>query len=87
MKSRPHISLDVTDLEASIRFYSAVFGIKPTKQRDDYANFRSLEPPLHLALVSQLGHQHNPSPNSTSVSSYLKTLSYMLGGSRLYQQG
>lgn len=63
MKFRPHISLDVTDLDASIRFYSAVFGIEPTKRRDDYANFRSLEPPLHLALVSQPGHQPSSSPN------------------------
>ena len=63
MKFRPHISLDVTNLDASIRFYSAVFGIEPTKRRDDYANFRSLEPPLHLALVSHPHHQRNSSPN------------------------
>ena len=63
MKLRPHISLNVTDLDASINFCSSVFGIEPTKRRDDYANFRSLEPPLHLALVSQPGHQHRPSPN------------------------
>lgn len=63
MKFRPHISLDVTNLDASIRFYSAVFGIEPTKRRDDYANFRSLEPPLHLALVSHPPHQRNSSPN------------------------
>jgi len=63
MKSRPHISLNATDLDASIRFYGAVFGIEPTKQRDDYGNFRLEEPPLHLALVSQPGHQLSPSPN------------------------
>jgi catechol-2,3-dioxygenase len=63
MKFRPHISLDVTNLDASIRFYSAVFGIEPTKRRDDYANFRLEEVPLHLALVSQPSHQHNLSSN------------------------
>lgn len=56
-KARPRWGRNVTDLDASIRFYSSVFGIEPTKRRDDYANFRSLEPPLHLALVSHPGHQ------------------------------
>lgn len=63
MKFRPHISLDVADLDASIRFYSAVFGTEPTKRRSDYANFRLEEPSLHLALVSQPGHQLSSSPN------------------------
>ena len=63
MKFRPHISLDVADLDASIRFYSAVFGTEPTKRRSDYANFRLEEPSLHLALVSQPGHQLSPDSN------------------------
>ncbi len=63
MQSRPHISLDVTDLDASVHFYSVVFATKPTKQREDYANFRLEEPPLHLALVSQSEHLLGTSPN------------------------
>lgn len=63
MQPRPHISLDVTDLEAAINFYSAVFACLPTKRYDDYANFRLEEPALHLALVVQTqstreGNQH-----------------------------
>lgn len=49
--SRVHINITVSDLEASIAFYSRVFGTGPTKQRVDYANFRLDEPALHLALV------------------------------------
>jgi len=51
MEFRPHISLEVTDLEAAITFYRKVFNTDPTKRYDDYANFRLTEPALHLALV------------------------------------
>ncbi len=57
MKFRPHISLEVSDLEASIDFYSAIFNIEPTKQYADYANFRLEEPALHLALVHKPSHE------------------------------
>jgi catechol 2,3-dioxygenase-like lactoylglutathione lyase family enzyme len=57
MKFRPHISLEVSDLEASIHFYQTVFGTEPTKQYADYANFRLEEPALHLALVNKPGHR------------------------------
>lgn len=48
---RVHINIPVSNLEASIAFYSKVFGTEPSKQRIDYANFRLDEPALHLALV------------------------------------
>ncbi|MBC8123590.1 MAG: VOC family protein [Gemmatimonadaceae bacterium] len=51
MQYRPHISLDVADLEAAVRFYCAVFGVAPTKRYLDYAHFRLESPALHLALV------------------------------------
>lgn len=50
---RVHINIPVSNLEASIVFYSKVFGTEPTKLRPDYANFRLDEPALHLALVHQ----------------------------------
>ncbi|MCB9896064.1 MAG: VOC family protein [Planctomycetes bacterium] len=56
MKSRIHISLSVSDLHSSVAFYSALFGAEPTKQRDDYANFRLDRPSLHLALVKAPEH-------------------------------
>ena len=56
MKSRIHISLSVSDLHSSVAFYKALFGAEPTKQRDDYANFRLDRPGLHLALVKAPEH-------------------------------
>jgi len=49
MSFRPHISLEVADLQRSAQFYSQVFDTNPTKVYPDYVNFR-LES-LHLALV------------------------------------
>lgn len=47
---RIHISLNVSSLKDSIGFYTALFGQGASKTRDDYANFRLDEPPIHLAL-------------------------------------
>ena len=48
---KPHLSLDVSDLEASIAFYAKLFGTHPMKQRPGYAKFDLAEPALNLALV------------------------------------
>ncbi len=45
-----HLSLLTTDLDASVRFYSALFGLRPDKLHDDYARFTVADPPLVLAL-------------------------------------
>ncbi|MBJ7902361.1 VOC family protein [Streptomyces sp. DSM 110735] len=49
--SRAQLALRVSDLEASIAFYSKLFGTQPAKRRDDYANFALTEPPLKLVLI------------------------------------
>ncbi|MEU2735432.1 ArsI/CadI family heavy metal resistance metalloenzyme [Streptomyces sp. NPDC007095] len=49
--SRVQLALRVPDLQASIAFYSKLFGTKPAKLRDGYANFAVAEPPLKLVLV------------------------------------
>jgi catechol 2,3-dioxygenase-like lactoylglutathione lyase family enzyme len=49
--SRVQLALRVSDLEASIAFYSKLFGTEPAKLRDGYANFAIAEPPLKLVLV------------------------------------
>ena len=49
---RPHISLDVHTVPASVEFYRKVFGVAPQKQTTDYAKFDLMEPPLNLTLVS-----------------------------------
>ena len=49
--SRVQLALNVTDLEASVAFYSAMFGVEPAKRRPGYANFAVAEPPLKLVLI------------------------------------
>lgn len=51
MNARVHVSLAVRDLDASVAFYTGLFGRDPAKRRDDYANWRLDEPGLMLALV------------------------------------
>jgi catechol 2,3-dioxygenase-like lactoylglutathione lyase family enzyme len=45
-----HLSLNVADLDRSLAFYQAFFGLAPHKVRPGYANFDVAEPPLKLAL-------------------------------------
>jgi catechol 2,3-dioxygenase-like lactoylglutathione lyase family enzyme len=51
MSSRAQLALRVPDLEASIAFYSKLFGTEPAKRREGYANFAIAEPPLKLVLI------------------------------------
>jgi catechol 2,3-dioxygenase-like lactoylglutathione lyase family enzyme len=47
---KPHISLNVTDIEASAAFYEKAFGVAPTKRRPDYAKFDLQQPMLNLTM-------------------------------------
>ncbi|MFG2563204.1 ArsI/CadI family heavy metal resistance metalloenzyme [Streptomyces sp. NPDC048496] len=49
--SRAQLALNVADLEASVTFYSKLFGIEPAKRRPGYANFAITAPPLKLVLI------------------------------------
>ncbi|MFJ8133782.1 ArsI/CadI family heavy metal resistance metalloenzyme [Streptomyces hydrogenans] len=49
--SRVQLALRVADLEASIAFYTRLFGTEPAKRRAGYANFALVEPPLKLVLI------------------------------------
>ena len=49
--SRVQLALNVSDLEASVAFYAAMFGVQPHKRRPGYANFAIAEPPLKLVLI------------------------------------
>ncbi|MFF3336198.1 ArsI/CadI family heavy metal resistance metalloenzyme [Streptomyces sp. NPDC002888] len=51
MTSRVQLALRVPDLDASVAFYSKLFGTEPAKLRDGYANFAIAEPPLKLVLI------------------------------------
>ncbi len=53
--SRVQLAINVDDLEASIAFYSTLFGTEPHKLRPGYANFAIAEPPLKLVLLENPG--------------------------------
>lgn len=45
-----HVGLNVTNLEASIVFYSKVFGVEPVKVKSNYAKFLLKDPGLNFTL-------------------------------------
>ena len=53
--SRIQLALNVDDLDASVAFYSALFGAEPAKRRPGYANFAIAEPALKLVLLENPG--------------------------------
>ena len=48
---KPHISLNVNNVEKSIDFYSKLFGIEPAKVQPRYAKFDVQNPPLNFTLT------------------------------------
>src|SRR5881396_747073 len=47
---RPHLALTVSDLDRSLAFYRALFGVEATKVRPGYAKFEVAEPALNFTL-------------------------------------
>ena len=52
---RVQLALNVSDLEASVSFYSKLFATEPAKRRPGYANFAVADPPLKLVLIENPG--------------------------------
>lgn len=52
--SRVQLALNVSNLDASVAFYSKMFGTKPAKLRPGYANFAIADPPLKLVLIESV---------------------------------
>lgn len=48
---KPHVSLNVSDIHASIAFYEKAFGVAATKVRPGYAKFDLDQPALNLSMV------------------------------------
>jgi catechol 2,3-dioxygenase-like lactoylglutathione lyase family enzyme len=51
---RFHVHVGVADLDASIRFYSALFGAEPSVRKHDYAKWMVDDPRINFA-ISQRG--------------------------------
>src|SRR5215210_2956032 len=47
---KPHISINVRNVERSVAFYTKMLGIEPAKVRTGYAKFDVENPPLNLAM-------------------------------------
>lgn len=77
---RLHVSLGVEDLEASIRFYSTLFGAEPTLRRESYAKWMLEDPWVNFVLdqkgagrgVDHLGIQVEDETELAEVSDRLK---------------
>ena len=50
---RVQLALRVADLEASIAFYSRLFGAEPAKRRPGYANFAIMPSPCSSSSCSK----------------------------------
>jgi len=47
---KPHVSLNVTNVEQSVAFYEKAFGVAATKRRPGYAKFDLQVPSLNLTM-------------------------------------
>ena len=47
---KPHVSLNVTSVDASVAFYEKLFGVLVTKRRPGYAKFDLAAPLLNLTM-------------------------------------
>ena len=50
MNPKLHLSLDVKNVEESVRFYSALFDAPPTKLKPGYAKFDLDQPAINLTM-------------------------------------
>ena len=49
------MSLNVSDAEEAVVFYTKLFGVGPAKQRPGYANFVVANPPMKLIVIEGEG--------------------------------
>ena len=50
---RIHIGMEVSDLDASIRFYSTLFGSPPTRIESDYAKWMLDDPRVNFSIQNR----------------------------------
>jgi catechol 2,3-dioxygenase-like lactoylglutathione lyase family enzyme len=52
---RPHLSIDVKNIEKSVEFYEKVFGLNPQKRSDTYVKFDLQKPAFNFSMQSREG--------------------------------
>ena len=65
--AKTHISLNVTDVARSTRFYSAFFGVPVNKEKPGYANFDLNNPGLKLALNERAAFERGEAVNHFGI--------------------
>jgi lactoylglutathione lyase len=50
---RTHIHLSIDDLDASLKYYTALFGAEPVKREPDYAKWLLDDPALNFAISTR----------------------------------
>jgi catechol 2,3-dioxygenase-like lactoylglutathione lyase family enzyme len=50
MVLKPHVAINVKDLNKSVVFYTQLFGVEPVKVRPEYAKFDLEQPALNFTL-------------------------------------
>ncbi len=53
--SRFQLALNVDDVDATVEFYTKLFGVGPAKHRAGYANFVVADPPMKLVVIENEG--------------------------------
>ncbi len=56
---RIHIGLNVKNLDASVQFYSDLFGAEPSVLKDDYAKWMLEDPRVNFSVTSRGGLEHD----------------------------
>lgn len=77
---RFHVHVAVADLATSKRFYSAMFGMPPSVEKDDYAKWMLEDPRLNFAIssrgnvagVNHLGFQANDAAELETIHTRLQ---------------
>lgn len=66
---KPHVSLNVSNIDASVAFYEKAFGVKASKRRPGYAKFDLEAPSLNLTMQVAERTGHNASHFGVQVAS------------------
>ncbi|MEM6732139.1 MAG: ArsI/CadI family heavy metal resistance metalloenzyme [Myxococcota bacterium] len=84
-EARLHVGLTVSDLNAAVAFYEALFGVTPTKIRPGYAKFEVESPSVNLALNEDRAGVR-PLPKHTHFGVQLKSTEAVLDSLRAFER-